>query len=39
MIAETSGLIEAIDAFGRKISVAISFRGLQQALDALNKEP
>lgn len=37
--ARTTGRIETTDAFGRNVVVTISFRGLSQALDALNKEP
>jgi invasion protein IalB len=37
--AKTTGRIETKDAFGRNVVVTISFRGLAQALDALNKEP
>jgi invasion protein IalB len=37
--AKTNGRIETKDAFGRNVAVTISFRGLSQALDALNKEP
>jgi len=37
--ARTLGRIETKDAFGRNVVVTISFRGLAQALDALNKEP
>ena len=36
--AKTNGRIETKDAFGRNVVVTISFRGLAQALDALNKE-
>jgi invasion protein IalB len=37
--ARTTGRIETKDAFGRNVVVTISFRGLSQALDALNKKP
>jgi invasion protein IalB len=37
--SKTTGRIETKDAFGRNVVVTISFRGLSQALDALNKEP
>jgi invasion protein IalB len=37
--ARSAGRIETKDAFGRNVVVAVSFRGLAQALDALNKEP
>jgi invasion protein IalB len=37
--ARTTGRIETKDAFGRNVVVTLSFRGLSQALDALNKEP
>ncbi len=37
--AKTTGRIETKDAFGRNVVVTVSFRGLSQALDTLNKEP
>jgi invasion protein IalB len=37
--ARTAGRIETKDALGRNFVITISFRGLSQALDALNKEP
>ena len=37
--AKANGRIETKDAFGRNVVVTISFRGVSQALDALNKEP
>lgn len=37
--SKTAGRIETKDAFGRNVVVTISFRGISQALDALNKEP
>lgn len=37
--SKAAGRIETKDAFGRNVTVAISFRGLAQALDALAKEP
>ena len=37
--ARTTGRVETKDAFGRNVVVTISFRGLNQALDAMNKEP
>jgi invasion protein IalB len=36
--AKTTGRIDTKDASGRNVVVTISFRGLAQALDALNKE-